>query len=311
MNIDNIAKLPMQEFDKTYLKERFKLPYLEDTLQINNYVDILSLIYNKLDSNKPEFKCINYEYPAEIKVVMELFASGKCEIMYNNDIVHNALTHLTPIICIKEKITKTICYREKNYINYEEYVDFYFNDIQYIRLDNDLYNIKLNDNKYCLTSGDSKNTIMINTKQMIYYMSTKEKQKNTFKILILDFYINDNYYVLFNIMNKKNIDDLHINNMQFNIGLTLDELYKNYLNSVIFKNINKLSVFYKNIEKLSNEEKTVSIWHSAKTPFNLCFGFIDTESNLQQRIDFSIFLPPSDKFIKLSDKKIDQYCQMY
>lgn len=54
MNIKHNIETPIGEFDKTYLKERFKFPYLEDTFWINNYVDILSLIYAKLDSNKKQ-----------------------------------------------------------------------------------------------------------------------------------------------------------------------------------------------------------------------------------------------------------------
>ena len=107
MNIDNNTKSSRQEFDKTYLKERFNLPYLEDTLQINNYVDILSLIYNKLDTKKEiKTEFIDYEYPAEIKPIIDLFKSNKCEIMRNNEIVHNILMNMTPIICLKNETNR-------------------------------------------------------------------------------------------------------------------------------------------------------------------------------------------------------------
>ena len=87
MNIDNNIKASTPEFDKTYLKERFGLSHLEDTLQINNYVDILSLIYNKINTTKKtKFDNINYEYPAEIKSILDLFNSGKCEIKVVGDI---------------------------------------------------------------------------------------------------------------------------------------------------------------------------------------------------------------------------------
>lgn len=240
---------------------------------------------------------------------MDLFTSGKCEIMTKNEIIHNALSHITPIICVKKNINRLITFLGENCINGTERVNFYFNDIQYIALNNNLYNITHNDNNYYLTSENDKNTITINTESTIHYIRSKEKQENAFEILSLNFNINDDNYVLFNILNEQDINNLYDNNIQFNIIITLDELYKDYLKSNVFKNINKLSVFYKNIQKLLNDEKIPSIWHSVKTPFNLCFGFTNAELNHQHCMDFNIFLPPSDKFIKLSDKKIDQYCE--
>lgn len=307
MNIDNNIKASTPEFDKTYLKERFGLSHLEDTLQINNYVDILSLIYNKINTTKKtKFDNINYEYPAEIKSILDLFNSGKCEIIQNNEIFHNVLINMTPIICIKN-INNPISFLCENFENDTEYVEFCFGDTKRIILNHELYDITSDNNKYILTSINSQNIITIESKPVLFHIKPKEKQENLFNIFKLVFNINDDEYILFNTVNKNTNNLCYETN--FEIILILDELYKEYLNSSIFKNINKLSIFNQTYDKLLNIEKKSSIWHSVKTPFNLTFCFVDDEMNFKHYIDFNVFLPPSDKFIKLSDKKIDQYCE--
>lgn len=295
------------EFDKTYLKERFNLPYLEDTLQINNYVDILSLIYNKIDINKkmkPE--CINYEYPEEIKPIMDLFRSGKCELMRDNEIIHNVLTNMTPMFCFKNE-NKPISFLGENYDNDAEYVEFHFTNMKQIKLNNECYNITFNNDKYALTSLSGKNDITVYSKPILFYINSKKKRENLFKILITVFSLNNDNYIMFNLLDKNNKDSFE--DVKFGVILILDELYKDCLNSNIFKNINKLSIFNQTYDKLSDNKKIASVWHSVQTPFNLLFGFTGDEMDFHHYIDFNIFLPPSNKFIKLSDKKIDQYCE--
>lgn len=307
MNTNNQTESSVPEFDKTYLKERFNLPYLEDTLQINNYVDILSLIYNKLNTKKEiKTEFINYEYPAEIKPIIDLFNSNKCEIMYDNEIIHNILMNMTPIICLKNE-TKPLSFLAENCDNGAERVEFYFTDIKQILLNNDLYDITSKNNIYNLTPVNGKHIITINSEATMFYINSKKKQENLFKILILRFNINNNNYILFNIIDK-NIND-SFEDVKFEIILTLDNLYKEYINSDVFKNINKLSIFNQTYDKILNNKKITSIWHSVQIPFNLSFGFVDDNMEYQHYIDFNVFLPPSDKFIKLSNKKIDQYCK--
>lgn len=270
------------ELNKNELKEKFNLHNLEDTLIINNYLDIFNLICSQ-EINKHFENQIDCDYPLEIKNIIEFIKQESCIFDLDGNINYNLLKDFMPSVCFKIDVNSMLNFK------------FNFKHISNFKILNET--CELNHNKYKINNKESSIELIQNDNYNRIEISNQilEYDVNNIKRLFITFVINSTRYLIWG--NIINVDDRPDTTLEFSLFNPIENIF----DYNIFKNLHNLSSVAINMN-----ETLLGFWNDEKTPIKINLGSNEKDDfKIKYKID--LFLPPSEKFIKIVDKKINNY----
>lgn len=270
------------ELNKNELKEKFNLHNLEDTLIINNYLDIFNLICSK-EINKYFKNQINCDYPLEIKNIIEFIKQESCIFDLDGNINYNLLKDFMPSVCFKIDVKSMLNFK----FNFKHISNFKILN-ETCELNHNKYKINNKENSIELIQNDNYNKIEISNQILEYDV-------NNIKRLFITFVINSTRYLIWG--NIINVNDYPDTTLEFSLINPIENIF----NYDIFKNLCNLSSIAINMN-----ETLLGFWNDEKTPIKINLGS-NEKDDFKIKYKIHLFLPPSEKFIKIVDKKINNY----